>query len=99
MHAPGLNVLNQSINTYTHEYPMTLLKIANNSYCFIREFECSVREYRFIPWNVDRTTGKEVRPWLDWPCEFLFGQGFNLENFLRYIFPSVIKIISNIVSL
>ena len=31
MHAPVLNILNQSINTYTHEYPMTLLKIANNS--------------------------------------------------------------------
>ena len=30
MHAPVLNVLNQSIRIH-HEYPMTLLKIANNS--------------------------------------------------------------------
>ena len=34
--------------------------------CFIREFECSFREYQFIVWNVNKTTGKEVRPKPDW---------------------------------
>ena len=90
-----LNVLNQSINTYTHEYPMTLLKIANNSMIALLE---SLREYRFILWNVNRTTGKEVRPWLDWPGEFFFGQNFNLENFFVMYFLWIIKIIGNIVS-
>ena len=72
--APVLNVLNQSINQSIcihHEYPMTLLKIANNSMIALLESLSSVREYQFIAWNVNRTTGKEVRQWLDWPDRLL----------------------------
>ena len=72
MHAPVLNVLNKSINTY----PMTvLLKVVNNSMTALLEFECSIREYRFIVWNVNRTNRKKVRPWPDRllrPCNDLF---------------------------
>ena len=71
MHAPVLNVLNQSIRIH-HEYPHDSIKDCQQLHdCFIREFECFVREYRFIAWNVNRTTGKEVRPWLDWPDRLL----------------------------
>ena len=51
--------------------PMTLLKIANNSMISLLESLSSVREYQFIAWNVNRTTRKEVRPWLDWPDRLL----------------------------
>ena len=45
--------INQSIRIH-HEYPMTLLKISNNSMIALLESLSSVREYQFIAWNVHR---------------------------------------------
>ena len=39
---------------------------------FLSWFESSIKEYRFKVWNVNKTNGKEVRPWPDWPDQLLW---------------------------
>ena len=62
--------INQSINT--HEYPMTvLIKVVNNSMTALLEILRVLLKSIDLVWNVNRTTGKEVRPWPGWPDQLL----------------------------
>ena len=84
--------INQSIRIYVH--PMTvLLKIVNNSMTALLKSLSVLLESIDIAWNVNRTTGKEVRPWPGFysPAlqSFLHLAGFIAVLFLkRTIFPS-----------